>query len=116
MGRGSAPIAAVTLVEFINELNIPHYAFYLTIGLAIGAGVVGSSVHRTISVARGDVFGSVSGSIINSITYFFSIYWIAKDNMAAYIGTVIGSTIMVIVMAKRNRNGNKSEQVHSKQM
>lgn len=74
-----------------------------TLGCIIGAGVVGSSVHRTISVEHGHLRATAISSVINSASYFFSIYAIANDNWIAYTGTAVGSTICVLIMAHKNK-------------
>jgi hypothetical protein len=73
------------------------------LGTILGAGVVGSSVHRTISVEHGDIKGCLISSILNSVSYFFSVWAIANDNYAGYLGTAVGSTICVLIMARRNK-------------
>ena len=72
-------------------------------GLLVGAILVGSSIQRTLSVGRGELPLSVSTAIINSITYFFSVYWISRGNISAYLGTCIGSTIVVVYMCIKNK-------------
>lgn len=89
-------------------MSFEDTAIYILLGMVIGAGVVGASVQRTISVARGDMMGAINSSVVNSIAYFYSVYFIAKDNITAYVGTVIGSTIVVIWLTIRNRK-NKNE-------
>lgn len=80
------------------------------LGMVVGGMVVGSSVHRTLSVHNGKVAGALNGSVQNSIAYFFSVNWIAKDNYVAYLGTAVGSTLVVLWMTMRNRKySNKGE-------
>lgn len=76
------------------------------IGLVVGAGVVGSSVSRTIAVDRGQVKAALLHSVLNSATYWFSIYSIARDDHWAYVGTAVGSTLLVVCMAYRNKKGH----------
>lgn len=71
------------------------------LGTVIGAGVVGSSVQRTLSVSRGDVAPTVLHSLLNSAFYYFSVTFIARDNLHAYLGTCVGSTIVVVYMVLR---------------
>lgn len=73
------------------------------LGCIIGAGVVSSSVHRTIMVDKGSVQGAFSGSLLNSITYWFSVTYIAHGNNVAYCGTALGSTIAVCYMAYKQK-------------
>jgi len=76
---------------------------FFVIGIIVGATVVGSSVYRTLAVHGGNVNGATYGSVANSLAYYFSVYFIAKDNGVAYIGTAVGSTAIVIWMAYKNR-------------
>lgn len=76
--------------------------WHLIMAAFIGAGVVGSSVHRTISVEHGNIKGAVISSLINSATYFYSIYAIAKGDHAAYAATAVGSTLLMAYMAWKN--------------
>lgn len=77
------------------------------VGIVVGAGVVGSSIKRTLDVEHGDVKGAAISSLLNSATYFFSVYSIAAGDYLGFIGTAIGSTSIVIWMAykKREQNG-----------
>lgn len=73
------------------------------IGIISGAMVVGSSVSRTISVEHGNMNGSLIFSILNSISYGASIYFIASGDWTAYGGSAIGSTGICLYMAYRNK-------------
>lgn len=73
------------------------------IGVVIGAGVVGSSVHRTLSVGQGRLTATTVGAHLNSLFYFFSVSFIAKDNLSAYFGTVLGSWVISLYMAWDNK-------------
>lgn len=73
-------------------------------GFIVGAILVGSSIQRTLSVGRGELNMSLANAIVNSITYFFSVYWISQGNISAYIGTCIGSTLVVALLCIRNRD------------
>lgn len=75
----------------------------ILVGVVVGSAVVGSSVKRTLGVHNGDIKTVLHNSLINSGAYYISIMWIAKDNVPAYIGTVIGSTLLVCYMAKKNK-------------
>lgn len=70
-------------------------------GLAIGAGVVGSSVMRTLAVEHKNQRLALISSIVNGVSYFLSVKFIAEDNIIAFLGTVIGSTITVCYMARK---------------
>lgn len=76
---------------------------HLALATIIGAGVVGSSVSRTISVDRGNIKGAVIHSLINSVTYFYSVWAISKEDYAAYTMTAVGSTVLMAYMAYKNR-------------
>jgi len=75
------------------------------VGCVVGAAVVGSSVQRTISVDHGNVKMAVACSLINSVSYFYSVWAIAKDNYTAFVGTAVGSTLLMAYMASiRSKN------------
>lgn len=74
------------------------------IGLVVGSAVVGSSVSRTLAVHKGDVNGAVLHSIINSASYFYSVYAIVKGDTVGYIGTAVGSTLLMGYMAIKEKN------------
>lgn len=71
----------------------------LIIGFIVGVGVVGCSVARTLHVNEGEYFKAVVQSGLNSLFYFLSVYFIAKGNIEAFIGTAIGSCFVVFIMA-----------------
>ena len=73
------------------------------LGCIIGAGVVGSSIQRTLAVEHGNVRGAFVSSILNSLSYFFSVYCIVNNDWAAYAGTALGSTLLVMYMAAKKR-------------
>jgi len=77
------------------------------IGVITGAGVVSSSVNRTIAVAEGNANVALSSSILNSITYGASIYFIAKSDWIGYAGSMLGSTIVCVYMAKNKDKSNR---------
>lgn len=72
------------------------------IGLFVGAAVVGSSVSRTLHVEHGNMRGAVFHSVLNSASYFYSIYAIAKGDHIGYAGTALGSTLLMAYMAWKN--------------
>ncbi len=72
--------------------------------MAIGAGVVGSSVSRTLHVEHGNVKWAIIHSLINSASYFYSIYAITRGDIVGYVGTCVGSTILMAYMAHKNAN------------
>lgn len=74
------------------------------IGCVVGAVLVGSSTQRTIAVHEGKLLSTFISSNLNSVSYYFSIYFIAKDNITAYLGTVLGSTLIVMYMSKKYKN------------
>ena len=73
------------------------------LGILIGANLVGSSVQRTISVSEGELGKTFGSALLNSLSYFLSINFIIKNDIEAYIGTVVGSTAIVMYMAYKNR-------------
>lgn len=79
---------------------------HFLLGMLVGAGIVGSSVQRTISVARGNLLQASFTANANSIFYFFSVYYVAKGNISAYVGTCVGSWLIVMYMTHRNRRKN----------
>lgn len=77
------------------------------IGTVIGAVIVGSSVQRTISVAQGRMASTLIQSALNSVSYYFSVSFVAHDNMEAFLGTCLGSTIVVAWMSYKNAQAKK---------
>lgn len=73
------------------------------LGIIVGAGIVGSSVHRTLSVAEGSYWQTTISCNSNSFFYYFSTYFIAKDNITAYLGTCLGAWLVVMFMVYRKR-------------
>ena len=73
------------------------------LGTFIGATLVGSSVQRTLSVGEGQVGLTLFNALMNSAAYFFSVYFVVNKNITAYMGTVLGSTVIVCYMAMKNR-------------
>ena len=74
------------------------------IGIITGAGVVSSSVNRTLAIAEGNTREAFISSVINSTTYGASIYFIAKGDWISYFGTAIGSTLVCVYMAIKKKN------------
>lgn len=74
------------------------------LGFIVGAAVVGASVWRVQAVQSGNVVAAWQSGALNSVAYYFSIHWIANDNLAAYIGTAIGSSLVVVLMTVKQRN------------
>lgn len=73
------------------------------LGVFIGATLVGSSTQRTISTFEGSLVGSTFANLMNGIAYFFSVKFVAKDNYIAFIGTMVGSLIVIAYMTIKNR-------------
>ena len=73
------------------------------LGIFIGSTLVGSSVQRTLSVGKGEVGVTLISAVMNSASYFFSVYFIADKNITAYLGTCVGSTAIVLYMSILNR-------------
>lgn len=71
-------------------------------GVVIGGTLVGCSVERTISASRGLVRRTMALSVVNSVTYYFSISFIAHENICAYSGTCLGSLIAVWYISNKN--------------
>jgi hypothetical protein len=71
------------------------------IGIVVGSLVVGSSVMRTLGVDRKDQRLTFFASILNGASYYASVRFNAGDNVLAFLGTVIGSTITVCWMARK---------------
>lgn len=86
------------------------------IGVITGAGVVSSSVNRTIAVAEGDAKAAFISSVVNSITYGASIYFIAKGDWVGYAGSMAGSTFICVYMSKKNKNRNRGIASDNKDM
>lgn len=72
----------------------------------MGAGVVGTSTARTIEVHKGKPLPATLHSALNSIFYYISVHWIVQNNMQAYLGTALGSTLVILYMAYRNKKQN----------
>jgi len=79
------------------------------IGCVVGAVLVGSSTQRTIAVHEGRLWSTFMNANLNSVSYYFSIYFIAKDNLVAYLGTVLGSMVIVMYMATKYRIKNENK-------
>jgi presenilin-like A22 family membrane protease len=79
------------------------------LGCVIGSAVVGSSVKRTLGVHNGDISTVLTNSLINSAAYYISITWIAKADIVAYAGTVVGSTLLVCYMAAKNKEAQNGQ-------
>lgn len=94
----------------MNELLAAGAVDFL-LGCVIGSGVVGSSVQRTLGVANGDIATTTYSSVINSAAYYISVYFIAKDNLVGYAGTVVGSTLTVLWMANKNKEANGKKDI-----
>jgi presenilin-like A22 family membrane protease len=77
--------------------------------MIVGSAVVGSSVKRTLGVHSGDIAITLQNSLINSAAYYISIHWIAKSNVPAYLGTALGSTLLVCYMAAKNKEALDAE-------
>lgn len=78
-------------------------ALNFSIGCIVGAAVVGASVWRTLAVYDGSIAGAAYSGAINSAAYYYSVSYIAKDNLTAYIGTAVGSTLIIMFMAYRKK-------------
>lgn len=88
------------------SISCTHTAIIMenfVIGCLLGAAVVGSSVQRTISVEHGNIKWAVLNSIINSASYGYSVYAISHNDWVAFLGTAVGSTTLMAIMAYRNR-------------
>lgn len=77
------------------------------IGTLVGAIIVGSSVQRTISVARAHMSSTLWHSALNSVSYYYSVKFVAHDNLDAFLGTCLGSTLVVMLMVLRNKKLKK---------
>jgi hypothetical protein len=77
------------------------------LGLFVGATIVGSSTQRTISTYDGKAEMAMFSSFMNGIAYFISIKFVAKDNYIGYLGTMVGSILIVGYMAIKHRNKNQ---------
>lgn len=73
------------------------------VGCIVGGGVVWSSVIRTLAVHKLDYKDAMIGSVANSVAYYWSIHFIAKDDFIAYMGTAVGSTIIILYMILKNK-------------
>jgi hypothetical protein len=79
------------------------------LGFIVGAAVVGSSVGRTLAVHNLSYSAALKHSAINSLAYYASIRFIAQDNIPAYVGTALGSTLVILYMIAKEegRRGAK---------
>lgn len=73
------------------------------LGFVVGGTLVGCSIERTIAAARGEVVKTALLTSVNSTLYYFSISFIAKENLPAYIGTCVGSFVAVTIIAYKNK-------------
>ena len=70
-------------------------------GLVVGGMLVASSVNGTIAVHVKDIKGIVLANVSNGIFYYISVHFVIKDNMWAYVGSVIGGLIACLYLATR---------------
>lgn len=82
------------------------------LGIFVGATLVGSSTQRTISTYDGKLGMATFSNFMNGAAYFISVRFVAKDNYIGYLGTMVGSIIIIAYMAikhkrqKRELEGN----------
>lgn len=105
------------MVELPNLVDVHTMGRFL-LGCIIGAGVVWSSVVRTLAVKDASMKEGLIGSIANSVSYYFSIHFVVKDDMIGYIGTAVGSTFIILIMVANAKKGrqewvNKKRQKYS---
>ena len=72
------------------------------IPLVVGAGVVSSSVQRTLHVHRGNVLKTTVWASLNCVFYYLSVKYIISENVLAYSGTCVGSILSVMWLAWKN--------------
>ncbi len=77
------------------------------LGVFVGIVLVGSSTQRTISTYDGKVGMATFSNLMNGLSYFFSVMFIARDNYVGYFGTMIGSLIIIARMALKNKRAKK---------
>lgn len=65
----------------------------------IGFVSVGTAIQRQILVSEGRVLGTLVSSSVVSITFFFSAYFVAKDQILNYCFYALGSIVITVVMA-----------------
>lgn len=82
---------------------ISNVVINFLLGVVVGGSLVGCSVERTISASRGHTNKTMVLTAFNSVTYYFSVAFIAKENVVAYLGTTVGSLIAVWFISSRNR-------------
>ncbi len=85
-------------------MNFEIWARFL-LGCLVGAGVVWSSVERTLAVHNSDYRAALTGSIVNSLAYYWSIHFVAKDDLVSYWGTAVGSTLIILIVIWHKRRG-----------
>ena len=73
------------------------------LGCFVGATLVGSSTQRTISTYDGKLGMSMFSNLMNGLSYFFSVIFVAKDNYVGYFGTMVGSALVIAHMTIKNR-------------
>lgn len=72
-------------------------------GCVIGAIMIGASVERTLCVGRGLVLGSLMCNALASISYYYSVFYVVEKNLEGFIGTCVGSSIVLAWMAVRKK-------------
>jgi hypothetical protein len=97
----------VALVIELPNLVDPETMGRFILGCFIGAGVVWSSVVRTLAVKDASMREGIIGSLANSISYYFSIHFVVRDDIVGYLGTCVGSTFIILTMVANAKRGRR---------
>lgn len=75
----------------------------LLVGILIGATMIGSSVQRTLQVGAGRPLLALMCNAFSSVGYYYSVFYVVDRNFEGFIGTCIGSSISLTIMAYLNK-------------
>lgn len=78
------------------------------IGFITGVGVVGTTINRQLAVHSGNVGATLRSSISNSIFYYASVHFVAKQDIVAYAGVALGSILISVAQAQIRRKNDSS--------
>jgi len=70
----------------------------------VGLLLVGSSTLRVVEVAKGEILNTFLISIIISFAYWFSIQYIAQNDIGSYVAFSLGACIATVSLAHRESN------------
>lgn len=77
------------------------------LGAFLGIVLTGTSISRTLEVGKGEILNSAVSTIINSVSYFLSVMFIAREKYPEMLGSALGALLVSTVMAYKNRSINE---------